>query len=170
MLFKLLSVFLFLTLASADKIESVGITPFIVNGTDANILEVPFIASLQIFGSNGESFHFCGSSILSSYWVLTAAHCIDKQDPSTYLIEYGTTEISNGPNGTRISRVAQFIVHEDYNSDTVINDIGLVRLETPVVWDIEFRVKLPTQGQYFQTGTPAVLAGWGRIGVGVIIL
>lgn len=170
MLFKLLSVCLFLTLASADKIKTVGISPFVVNGTDANILEFPFIASLQYYNSKGESKHSCGSSILSSYWVVTAAHCIYEQDYKIYLIEYGTTEISDGPNGTRIAHAAQFIVHEDYNDYTIENDIGLVRLATPVVWKLEFRVRLPTQGQYFQTGTPSILAGWGRIGVSLLNL
>ena len=170
MLFKLLSVCLFLTLASADKIKSIGVVPFVVNGTDANILEVPFIASLQYFNAKGESYHSCGSSILSTYWVLTAAHCIYRENPLEYIIEYGTTEISDGPNGTRIAFAIEFIVHEDYDDYTIENDIGLVRLFTPVVWNTEFRVKLPIQGQYFQTGTPAVLAGWGRIGVSLNLM
>lgn len=170
MLFQLLSVCLFLALASADKVKSIGVAPFVVNGTDASIVEVPFIASLQRFNANRESKHSCGSSILSSYWVLTAAHCIYKENPIDYIIEYGTTVISDGPNGTLIAFVANFISHEDYNDYTIENDIGLAQLATPVVWDMEFRVKLPIQGQYFQSGTPAVLAGWGRIGVSVIVL
>ncbi|CAO1363856.1 unnamed protein product [Diamesa serratosioi] len=151
---------------AAQTEEFVEIAPYIVNGTDAMIEEFPFMVSIRRDGN-----HTCGGSLLSESWILTAAHshCIYQSDFTKYIIEYGTTEISDGPNGTRIARAAEFIVHEDYDDFTIENDIGLVRLADPVVWNIEFRVRLPMQGQSFQTGTPALLAGWGRIGTGMPI-
>lgn len=47
-------------------------------------------------------------------------------------------------------------------SNQYINDIGLVRLSEPITDALDnFRSKLPVSGSYFQTGTPAVLSGWG---------
>ena len=168
MLFKLLGVFVLVTLvvASADKRKSFEISPDIVNGTNANILEVPFIVSLQYIASNGNSYHSCGASLLNSRWLLTASHCIEGSDPEDFLVEYGRTEIADGFNGTQIVLVEKLIVHEKYDlTGEIENDVGLVKLASPIVWDVDFRVKLPLQGQYFPTGTPAILAGWGRLGV-----
>lgn len=42
----------------------------IVGGFEIDIEEVPWQVSLQIYSS-----HFCGGSIISQNWILTAAHC-----------------------------------------------------------------------------------------------
>ena len=42
----------------------------IVGGSVIDIKEAPFQASLQIYGH-----HICGGSIISSRFVMTAAHC-----------------------------------------------------------------------------------------------
>lgn len=152
--------------ASADKRKSFEISPDVVNGTDANILEFPFIVSLQYFSASGNSFHSCGASLLNSRWLLTASHCIEGSKPEEFVVEYGRTEISDGFNGTQVVLVEKLILHEKYDlTNQLENDIGLVKLASPIMWDVEFRVKLPLQGQYIATGTPAVLAGWGRLGV-----
>ena len=167
-MFKLLGIFVLVTLVvvSADKSKSFGSSPDIVNGTDANILEIPFIVSLQYISKSGNSFHSCGASLLNSRWLLTACHCIEDRKAEEYLVEYGSTEISSGYNGTRTVLVEQLIKHENYDlTGRIENDIGLVKLASPIVWDVDFRVRLPLLGQYFPTGTPAVLAGWGRLGV-----
>lgn len=39
--------------------------PKIVNGTDAEISDAPFIVSLQYITSETQSYHSCGGSILS---------------------------------------------------------------------------------------------------------
>lgn len=45
----------------------------IVNGEIVDIEEVPYYASLF---KPPTYPHFCGSSIISNKWVLTAAHCV----------------------------------------------------------------------------------------------
>lgn len=47
-------------------------TKRIVGGKDTNVELVPYIVSLQRDGK-----FYCGGSIISEYYVLTAAHCTD---------------------------------------------------------------------------------------------
>lgn len=56
-----------------------GITPkypqeAIVGGNDIQPDEYSWIASLQY--GNGNTFGYCGGSVISSSYVLTAAHCV----------------------------------------------------------------------------------------------
>lgn len=44
----------------------------IVGGTEMDITDAPYQVSLQRFNR-----HFCGGSIISNKWVLTAAHCTE---------------------------------------------------------------------------------------------
>ncbi|KMQ88769.1 mite allergen der f 3-like protein [Lasius niger] len=48
--------------------------PRIVNGEDAKEGEIPYQVSLQ---DRQISSHFCGGSVLSEYYVITAAHCVE---------------------------------------------------------------------------------------------
>lgn len=87
--------------------------------------------------------------------------------PEHMSVEYSTSEISNGFDGERIAYVEDFIEHEDYNPSQIRNDVGLIKLKEPLDTGLHGSiVKLATPGSYYKTGTPTVVAGWGRIGSG----
>lgn len=117
-------------------------------------------------GSNCESpFKFISkSNFLKGLLISKAAHCV-QSTPSGYSIQFGSTFIS--PNGSNVVGVEAVYPHEDYNpSNQYIHDIALVKVSTPIVNNIfNSKVKLPARGAFYLTGTPAVLAGWGRNGV-----
>lgn len=50
--------------------------PRIVGGSEAREHSHPWQASLQMKTSSGFS-HICGASVISSNWLVTAAHCVD---------------------------------------------------------------------------------------------
>ncbi|XP_014232030.2 chymotrypsin-2-like [Trichogramma pretiosum] len=113
---------------------------------------------------------YCGASIIDKRFVLTAAHCLDGEEPATTHVAVGTHELGS-PDKVEYQAEA-FFVHQchlggdDFNiKEKGLNDIALIRLKE----DIEFNEKvkpigLPPAADYQSPeGTTAILTGWGRI-------
>ncbi|KAI4471757.1 polyserase-related [Holotrichia oblita] len=144
----------------------------IVNGTNANLGEFPYIVSLR-----RNSSHSCGGSIVTDRCILTAAHCVYERylssllitkyistfrDPQDYSIQYGVVRISN--DDTNSIDVEEIITHERYllGDYAYSNDVAVLKLATPIEFGENVRpITLPGQGQAFQEWSDAVLAGWG---------
>ncbi|CAO1328388.1 unnamed protein product [Diamesa tonsa] len=164
MFVRILSIFILTTVVVALK-DEVQLQPDIVNGVDASIAEFPYLVSLQ-----KQEYHQCAGSMLNEYWVLTAGHCLNNSLASEFTIEYATTVVSDGFNGTNIVEAERLIVHENYWRSNFENDIGLIKLKTPIRTGLfDSFVKLAPQGNYWRTGTPTTVVGWGRIGSGLPI-
>ncbi|KAJ4941223.1 hypothetical protein JOQ06_027510 [Pogonophryne albipinna] len=127
----------------------------------------PWQVSVQIKpkGSNVQFGHFCGGSLLSSCWVLTAAHCIKSN--LDYQVVMGGVNISKQEGMDQTIPVIQTIVHENYRStsEAAYNDIALLKLQvtdSPYCANETLFVKavcLPDQA--FPAGKECVISGWG---------
>ncbi|KAF5289781.1 hypothetical protein FQA39_LY03698 [Lamprigera yunnana] len=147
---------IFLLLSPVFGFNKVLEAPRISNGYDVINHTYPYIASYQIDGE-----HFCGCTLISQYWVLTAAHCIDRAlTVSKYRVSVvaGIIQLSNTTNA-QIKTIDQQIKYPGYSTGGYDHDIGLVQVTsafmstTNVQWVI-----LNYQSLYCRQ---LQIAGWG---------
>ncbi|XP_075948894.1 chymotrypsin-like protease CTRL-1 [Anarhichas minor] len=134
----------------------------IVGGEDATAGSWPWQVSMHLTFVN---FHICGGTLISDQWVFTAAHCVVRSSPSALILYFGR-ETQSGPNINEVNRtVSQIIVHPDYNTPLLNNDIALMKLQRPVIFTDYIRpVCLASSSSQFHTSTPCWATGWGRLG------
>ncbi len=141
--------------------------PQIVNGTPAAITDAPWqVALMKVtpFGTPPRE-QFCGGSVLSATWVVTAAHCVDyEDDPRGLWILAGTAALPpiGDPTATRYA-VDAILVHPSWQSDVHRNDIALLRLRTPLPIDgvTIAPIAIPEFPDWPAKGTPGLITGWG---------
>jgi trypsin len=133
----------------------------IVGGTLAEDAEHPWTVSIRKVSTCG---HFCGGSLVSPGWVVTAAHCIWKLLPWDVFIVAGGRSSRRTPGDESVG-VRSLIPHPNYNwcKRNFWNDIGLMRLERPVRVVRTF-AQLPPPSSHLQPLRGAVeLVGFGKV-------
>ncbi|MGF1686761.1 serine protease [Photobacterium japonica] len=100
---------------------------------------LPWQAAIQTNAWHASYYTGCGAVIISDYWAVTAAHCLEgRADLSNTLIA-GTTYIPNSRGeANKVEAQYQFnivesILHPNYNGVYDINnDIGLIKVDRPL--------------------------------------
>ena len=143
--------------------ENIEIDSRIINGTQVSNSDDNwrFIVSLKWNGG-----HYCGGSLISQTWVLTAAHCLSDSNGNPYIAEAGDTVGVGNYNVTQTTNIGvkRFIVHPSYNSKTLNNDIGLIELKSAV--GSVSAITYDTSNS-LSTGTQTKVAGWGTMTEGI---
>ncbi|XP_073507275.1 coagulation factor XII isoform X1 [Phyllobates terribilis] len=142
--------------------KSPSITPRIVGGWVALPASHPYMAAIYI----GESF--CGGTLISSCWVLTAAHCFDRR-PSVNRISVvlGQNVFNTSDYRTAMFPVQKYILHEAYSDETYENDIALVKLQDVKGTCAEFSqfvqpACLPQANRSATNAQHCEVIGWGH--------
>ncbi|KAB0804633.1 hypothetical protein PPYR_01603 [Photinus pyralis] len=128
----------------------------IVNGTNAEKGEIPYIVSLRVGGR-----HTCGGSILNENHVLTAAHCLSNRK---YSIQYGVLQLSSdNTNSIDVEKIMRHEYYDPYNRHA--NDVAVLKLMSAIPIDnVNVRpTTLPSQAESAPDGNWGVLAGWGAV-------
>lgn len=137
-------------------------TPKIVGGSAADQGENRWITSLQYQGE-----HFCGAALIADRWVLTAAHCVEGESAGSLKVWIGGHDLRRPGQGVTVN-VVQIISHQGYNTNTLLNDVALLKLSQDVPASIP-RVKLANGNVVNNAASPGHLvtaSGWGSLSEG----
>ncbi|XP_046988440.1 serine proteinase stubble-like [Schistocerca americana] len=144
----------------------------IVGGESAAPGEFPWLVSITRQGG-----HFCGGTLLTRRWVVTAAHCMCSGSVelpiSQVRVSVGAHDLSaahrggGGGGGGPALAVERLLVHPGYRCRKFAHDVALLRLAAEVRWrpDSAWPACLPapsgSPGSSSFSGREATAAGWG---------
>ncbi|XP_044727947.1 transmembrane protease serine 9-like [Chrysoperla carnea] len=134
----------------------------IVGGQPTGVNRYPWIARLVYDGV----FH-CGASLLTSDYVLTAAHCVRRLKRSKIRIilgDHDQTVTTEAP--AKMRAVSAVIRHRNFDTNTYNHDIALLKLRKPITFTKNIRpICLPPPDRE-PSGYEGTVVGWGRTSEG----
>uniref|UniRef100_A0A1A9ZBU3 Lectizyme n=1 Tax=Glossina pallidipes TaxID=7398 RepID=A0A1A9ZBU3_GLOPL len=143
----------------------------IVGGRETHLGSHPYMVALKYWIA--WSFEIgCGACLISSTFVLTAAHCVADTletsyfKPRLWAVRVGACDIES-PFETIIEYgVKQAFMHPKFNRRFLKNDIALIKTRRSIIFNAQVSpICLPTDAAFFNqdfVGTRAIVLGWGR--------
>jgi len=129
----------------------------IVGGSVVERNELPYQISLQYYGS-----HICGGTVLNENYIVTAGHCAEVGSASTFSIVAGDHSLQNVDGTEQTRAVSRVIIHEEYDSWTIENDIALLKLTTPLTLNAAVQ-SLPLAPEGHDATGNGIVSGWGTL-------
>ncbi|XP_052751313.1 trypsin delta-like [Galleria mellonella] len=133
-----------------------GSTRRIVSGRNTSIAAVPWQVSLR-----EKTYPICGGSVATDIWLLTAAHCLLRARSNELSVRLGSSWKSHGG---EMYDVKEYYVHPRYVSKSKVNDVGLVRLYSPLRFSARvLPIRLVAKEARLPADELAIVSGWGKL-------
>lgn len=138
------------------------VQPRVVGGAPTPITAAPWQVAVFAGGNS-----LCGGSLISSTWVITAAHCLSGAPTPRVFAGITTLAERSGANELPVVRT---VIHPNYDSTRYTADLALIELGRPITPSDSMRViPLPAAQDpltWPPVGTPAQISGWGATAFG----
>lgn len=156
----------------ANSDRSTGANHRILGGSQASIDNFPWQVSIWIKDSrflNGEPQIYCGGSILTSKWILTAAHCFEEgADPVEIFVVAGVSKLSESDSQKAQKIAVTKMISHYFDLYTYEKDVILLQLEEELTYTAQVQpICLPSDSfDYFNPNITCYISGWGSTDAG----
>uniref|UniRef100_A0AAR2IM96 trypsin n=1 Tax=Pygocentrus nattereri TaxID=42514 RepID=A0AAR2IM96_PYGNA len=126
---------------------------------------VPYQVSLY------SGYHFCGGSLITSLWVVSAAHCYKstwkgeirshRGCQESIQVRLGEHNIDVNEGTEQFISSSKVIRHPNYDSNTLNNDIMLIKLKSAATINSYVRT-VPLPSTCAPAGIWCLISGWGN--------
>merc|ERR1712013_430414 len=139
----------------------------IVGGVVTEVNEYPWQVGIV---DKGYTDVWCGASLISDRWILTAAHCTRGEKAGNIQALLGEHDYSSNKE-TEMFRVgiAEIINHPDYHHQTTDIDFSLLKMKKTIDFSKYSHIRpicLPADASQDYTDFTATVSGWGTLSSG----
>jgi len=131
---------------------------YILGGQVASPGQIPWQVSIQ------DTSHYCGGTLLSKDWVLTAGHCFSRGTKGLTAV-VGATNLQKDSSSQKFG-IAKVIIHPGYKAFSHKNDIALVKLSSSATLNDKTVIPacLPKakDPSIYKGGSLVTISGWGK--------
>src|SRR5690606_33225122 len=128
----------------------------IVGGEPAWVEDYPYVAYL----ANERGRQFCGAALFAPDRVVTAAHCVSREDEDSLTVVVGRQDVSTS-DGHEVG-VRRIWTHPEYRSAIRGYDVAVLELDRSVPYR-PLRLATKRDGAAYQAGRKATVLGWGHV-------
>jgi trypsin len=119
----------------------------------------PYMAQLEIVVEENRS-KSCGGSIISTFTILTAGHCVHSINAKQVTVRVGS---KYNDLGGELFKVSKIRVHPQYTTEASDFDVAVLILGKPIVLipKVKEIIKLAAKDDKIADGTILFVSGWG---------